>query len=84
MEQMPAPQLSRKPFDAVLFDTARVSVEIRAALGWEGNVGSTGEVVGRRTIGTSAPLKELQRKFGFTLERIVAATRDQVAKVTVV
>ena len=29
-------------------------------------------------IGASAPLKELQKKFGFTPERVVAAARDQL------
>jgi transketolase len=31
------------------------------------------------TFGASAPLKELQRKFGFVPENIVAAARDQIA-----
>jgi transketolase len=32
------------------------------------------------TFGASAPLKELQKKFGFTPENIVAAARQQIAR----
>jgi len=35
---------------------------------------------GMETFGASAPLKELQRKFGFTPEAIVAAAKEQVAQ----
>jgi transketolase len=34
-----------------------------------------------QTFGASAPLKELQQKFGFTSEHIVAAAKDQLALV---
>ena len=46
--------------------TARVSVEQASTLGWARYVGSTGRTIGMETFGASAPLKELQRKFGFT------------------
>ena len=32
-----------------------------------------------RTFGASAPLQELQKKFGFRLEDVVAAAREQIA-----
>jgi transketolase len=32
------------------------------------------------TFGASAPLKELQKKFGFTVERVVEAARAQAAR----
>jgi transketolase len=32
------------------------------------------------TFGASAPLQELQKKFGFTVESVVAAAKDQVAR----
>jgi transketolase len=57
---------------------ARVSVEQASGFGWERYVGSTGEVVGMKTFGASAPLKELQTKFGFTPERIVEAAKEQL------
>jgi transketolase len=57
---------------------ARVSVEQASELGWERYVGSSGEMIGMDTFGASAPLKELQTKFGFTPERIVEAAKEQV------
>jgi transketolase len=58
--------------------TARVAVEQASALGWERYVGSRGAIVAMRTFGASAPLKDLQSKFGFTPEAVVAAARDQL------
>ena len=60
--------------------TARVSVEQASTLGWARYVGSTGHSIGMETFGASAPLKELQGKFGFTPERIVVAARQQIAR----
>ena len=60
--------------------TARVSVEQASTLGWARYVGSTGRTIGMETFGASAPLKELQRKFGFTPESVVAAAKEQVAQ----
>jgi transketolase len=48
--------------------------------GWARYVGTTGHSIGMETFGASAPLKELQRKFGFTPESIVAAAKEQVAR----
>ena len=45
--------------------TARVAVEQASTFGWERYVGCTGRVIGMKTFGASAPLKELQKKFGF-------------------
>jgi transketolase len=53
--------------------TARVSVEEGSTLGWARYVGASGVSLGMETFGASAPLQELQKKFGFTLENIVAA-----------
>jgi len=60
--------------------TARVSVEQASTLGWARYVGSTGRTIGMETFGASAPLKELQHKFGFTPESIVTAAKEQVAR----
>ena len=59
--------------------TARVSVEKGSTLGWARYVGRHGDSIGMETFGASAPLKELQKKFGFTPENIVAAARQQLA-----
>jgi transketolase len=60
--------------------TARVSVEQASTLGWARYVGSRGHCIGMETFGASAPLKELQKKFGFTLENVIVAAREQIAK----
>jgi transketolase len=73
-------QQSREYRDSVLPPDvrARVSVEQASTFGWERYVGTEGRSIGMRTFGASAPLKELQSKFGFTPERIVAAARELV------
>jgi transketolase len=59
--------------------TARVSVEQASTLGWARYVGTTGRSIGMDTFGASAPLQELQTKFGFTPGHIVAAAKEQIA-----
>ena len=59
---------------------ARVAVEQGSTLGWERYVGPTGQVIGMKTFGASAPLKELQRKFGFEPHQVVAAAKGQLGK----
>ena len=59
--------------------TARVSVEQASTFGWDRYVGMSGEAIGMQTFGASAPLKELQKKFGFTVDAVVAAARKQLA-----
>jgi transketolase len=57
---------------------ARVVVEQASNFGWERYVGRTGAMVTMRTFGASAPLKELQTKFGFAPDHIVAAAKAQL------
>jgi len=60
--------------------TARVSVEKTSTLGWARYVGRGGHSIGMDTFGASAPLRELQKKFGFTAENIILAAKEQIAK----
>jgi transketolase len=60
--------------------TARVAVEQGSTLGWDRWVGPAGSVIGMKTFGASAPLKELQRKFGFTPDHVVAAARTALER----
>jgi len=60
--------------------TARIAVEQGSALGWERYVGAGGRVIGMKAFGASAPLKELQRKFGFEPERVVAAATELLGR----
>jgi transketolase len=59
--------------------TARVAVEQAAVFGWERYVGPTGKVIGMRSFGASAPLKDLLKHFGFTTDNVVAAAKEQLA-----
>jgi transketolase len=55
---------------------ARVAVEQGSTLGWDRYVGPQGQIVGMHTFGASAPLKEVQRRFGFTPERVAEAAKE--------
>ena len=59
---------------------ARVAVEQASTLGWERYVGPSGHVIGMKTFGASAPLKELQRKFGFEPDQVVAAAKKAMGQ----
>jgi transketolase len=59
--------------------TARVSAEMASVIGWDRYVGSTGAKVGMHTFGSSAPLKDVLKKFGFTPEGVLAAAKQQIA-----
>jgi transketolase len=59
---------------------ARVAVEQASTFGWSRYVGPAGGIIAMKTFGASAPLKELQRKFGFTPDHVVAAAKEQLAR----
>jgi transketolase len=58
--------------------TARVSVEAAATLGWDRYVGPGGTMIAMRSFGASAPIKDVQKHFGFTPEKIAEAARSLV------
>ncbi|NOU08853.1 MAG: transketolase [Nitrospira sp.] len=62
--------------------TARVCVEQASTFGWASYAGLNGEIIGMKSFGASAPLKELQKKFGFTKDNIVAAAKGQLQRKT--
>jgi transketolase len=59
---------------------ARVAVEQASTFGWERYVGPEGRVVGMRTFGASAPLAELDRRFGFEPDRVVEVAREVLGR----
>src|SRR5665647_699817 len=59
---------------------ARVAVEEASTLGWHRYVGTDGAVIGMHTFGASAPLKDLQTKFGFTPDKVADAARHQIER----
>ena len=58
--------------------TARVAIEQASTFGWARYVGLTGKSIGMESFGASAPLKDLQREFGFTVDNIIKAVKEQV------
>jgi transketolase len=60
--------------------TARVAVEMASTFGWAQYAGAKGRIIGMRTFGASAPLKDLQKKFGFTPEAVLQAARELLGK----
>jgi transketolase len=59
---------------------ARIAIEQASTFGWERYVGGEGRVIGMHTFGASAPLKELQKEFGFEPGRVVAMAKEVVGK----
>jgi transketolase len=60
--------------------TARVAIEQASTFGWERYVGTTGRVIGMKTFGASAPLKELQKKFGFDPDHVAATAKELLGR----
>ena len=59
--------------------TARVSVEEASTLGWDRYVGPDGRRIGMSTFGSSAPLKDVMTKFGFSPDKVAQAAREVLA-----
>jgi transketolase len=59
---------------------ARVAVEMASTFGWARYVGPAGSIVGMHRFGASAPIKDLQKKFGFTTDNVLAAAREAIAR----
>jgi transketolase len=58
---------------------ARVSVEQASTFGWAKYVGMKGATIGMKSFGASAPLKDLLTEFGFTVDRVYDAAKQQIA-----
>jgi transketolase len=59
--------------------TKRVCVEMGSVFGWERYAGTTGAIIGMKTFGASAPLKDLQAHFGFTVDNVYQSAKKQLA-----
>jgi transketolase len=60
--------------------TARVAVEQASYMGWAKYTGQKGHIIAMHTFGASAPLKDLQKKFGFNADAVAEAARKQLSK----
>jgi transketolase len=59
---------------------ARLAIEQASTFGWERYVGDAGRVIGMKTFGASAPLEELQEKFGFEPGDVVATAKEMIGR----
>ena len=59
---------------------ARVAIEQASTLGWDRYVGDAGKVIGMKTFGASAPLKELQKQFGFEPDKVCSVAKGLLGK----
>ena len=59
---------------------ARVAVEAGTSLGWKEYVGDRGKVIARTDFGASAPIKDLLKHFGFTVENVVKEAKSLLEK----
>jgi transketolase len=73
---------TRKYRDSVLPPDVqvRIALEQASTFGWERYVGPSGRIIGMETFGASAPLKELQRKFGFEPDRVVLVAKELLGR----
>ena len=53
--------------------TKRIAIEAAVKTGWEQWLGDEGTFIGMKSFGASAPAEELYKRFGITVEAIVAA-----------
>ena len=60
--------------------TARVAVEKAAMFGWAQYAGPKDTLSACDSFGGSAPLKDLQKKFGFTVDAVIKSAREQVSR----
>jgi len=58
----------------------RVAIEQASTFGWERYVGRSRRNIGMKTFGASAPLKELQKKFGFEPDHVVAIAKELLGR----
>lgn len=58
--------------------TSRLAVEAGASLGWREWVADRGGIIALDRFGASAPAGELFRRFGFTVENVVARAKELV------
>jgi transketolase len=49
-------------------------------MGWDRYVGAKGQIMGMHTFGASAPIKDVMKKFGFTVENVVATVKQVLGK----
>ncbi len=59
---------------------ARIAVEQASTFGWERYVPAPGKLNCMKTFGASAPLKELQKRFGYEPDQLVASAKQMLGR----
>ncbi len=62
--------------------TARLAIEEGSPLGWEKWVGDEGAIMGMTTFGQSAPFKDVEAEFGFTVDNVTKVAREVAERAT--
>lgn len=60
--------------------TARVAIEAGSTLFWHQFVGPYGRIIGIDRYGASAPAKDVFKEYGFTVEHVIAVTKEMLAQ----
>jgi transketolase len=60
--------------------TKRVAIEQASTFGWERYIGREGRIIGMKTFGASAPLKELEKEYGFLPDTVVATAKEVLGR----
>ena len=60
--------------------SVRIALEQGSTFGWERYTGPGGRIIGMETFGASAPLKALQKKFGFEPDRVVLVAKELLSR----
>jgi len=72
--------MTHEEMTELAINTIRTLSEQASTFGWERYVGGSGCIIGMKTFGASAPLKELQRKFGFEPAQVVTAAKELLGR----
>ncbi len=59
---------------------ARIGIEEASTLGWDRYLGAEGRMIGMHTFGSSAPLKDVLSKYGFTPDAVVEVAGDVLSR----
>jgi len=62
--------------------TARVAIEEGTTLGWERYAGTEGAIMGMSTFGQSAPFKDVEAEFGFSVDNVAKVAREVAERAT--
>ncbi len=58
----------------------KISIEAGVSMGWEKYIGCSGVSISLNHFGKSAPYKELEKLFGFTVDNVISTARAQLQK----